>query len=138
MALLLNSALGCLPCSSSVSTPLAVLDNMTDTVTANDQLVYAGAGSTINVAEGVTHFRLAAHPGQTAWSLATIPSIIQAGSTLDPTVPSRLFNSEGDTVDVGRVGTQWLATAPAVGAGGAAHGEHLFADGLRDELGGDL
>jgi hypothetical protein len=72
---------------------------------SNGQLVFAGASSTIVVPVGVSWFQIAWSGAGSPWTSATVPTITQAGSTVDAGVPASLLASGGNLVIVTKVGT---------------------------------
>lgn len=73
--------------------------------TANGQLVFAGASSVITIPAGVDWFQLAWSGAGSPWTSATVPTIQQAGSTVDAGVPAALLASGGNLVIITKVGT---------------------------------
>jgi hypothetical protein len=69
------------------------------------QLVFAGAGATITLPAGVTWAQVAWSGVGAAWTSATVPTIVQAGATIDPSVPAALLASGGNLVIFTKVGT---------------------------------
>ncbi len=77
------------------------------------QLVFAGAGANIVMPVGVSWFQVAWSGAGSAWTSATVPTITQAGSTVDAGVPAALLASGGNLVIVTKVGT--VVTALSTG-----------------------
>lgn len=73
---------------------------------ANDgQLVFAGASSTITLPPAGSWWQIAWSGVGSPWTSATVPTIQQAGSTVDPGVASALLASGGNLVIITKVGT---------------------------------
>jgi hypothetical protein len=114
-------------------------DGATVSVTANNQVVFAGSGVTINVAPDVTAFWVAEREDATPWLLATVPTVMQGGTTMHPTAGFTLLNNGGGLTLLARdqTGTVWLAASPG-GAGAAnqeiGHGSVLPVDGSAFQL----
>jgi hypothetical protein len=89
--------------------PLFLANGAAGMVTSNGQMVFAGASTTVTVAAGVTWFQLAWWDTQTPWTTGTLPTVIQAGATIDPTVTAALLASGGNLVVLTRVGTVFFA-----------------------------
>ncbi len=69
------------------------------------QLVFAGASSTIVLPPGVTWCQVAWSGVGAAWTSGTVPTLQQAGSTVDAGVPAQLLASGGNLVIITAVGT---------------------------------
>lgn len=93
--------------------PVFVADGATGAVAANGQMVFAGASSTITVPASVSWFQLAWWDTETPWAVATMPALVQAGSTVDAGVAGALLASGGNLVVITRAGT--VLTAAGVG-----------------------
>ena len=107
---------------SSSSALLLVPDNdTTQTVTVNNQAVFAGgAGTSVAIGAAVELFTVAAMAGETPWSTGVTPTLVPAsGTTLDPSVTTAMEASEGDEVTLYLNGTVWYPTTPTAGTGGA-------------------
>jgi hypothetical protein len=89
--------------------PLFIADGATGTVAGNGQIVMAGAGSTVTWPASAEWILL----GQTGtpWTLATVPTLVQAGSTVHASVPATLLAAGGNLVVVTRAGTVLTANA---------------------------
>jgi len=87
--------------------PVFIADSATGAVSANGQMVFAGAGSTITVPTTVTWFQV----GQagTPWATGTTPTIVQAGSTVAGGVPTALLAAGGNLVVMTLAATVWSA-----------------------------
>lgn len=100
--------------------PLFLADGTTGVVDVDGRVVLAGAGVTLTIDPTVTWFQVAEWSTQTPWGPGTTPVIVQAGATIDPTVPPTLLGAGGDLVAVARHGSTWYAAgsaAPPVGSG---------------------
>jgi hypothetical protein len=69
------------------------------------QLVFAGASSTVTMPAGWTWGQIAWSGSGSPWTSATVPTIVQAGATIDPSVPAALLASGGNLVVLTKVGT---------------------------------
>lgn len=87
--------------------PVFIADGATGAVSANGQMVFAGAGSTITVPTTVSWFQI----GQagTPWATGTTPTIVQAGSTVAGGVPAALLAAGGNLVVMTLAATVWSA-----------------------------
>jgi hypothetical protein len=99
--------------ASDPTAPLFVADAGTATVTANGQMVFAGAGAAITVPASVSWLQVAWWDTQTPWAASTVPTLVQAGSTVDAGVAGALLASGGALVVITRAGT--VLTAAGVG-----------------------
>lgn len=91
--------------------PLFVADGASAAVTANGQIVFAGASATVTLPTSVSWIQLAAWDAQTAWASGTTPTLVQAGSTVDAGVSGALLASGGNLVVITRAGTVLTAVA---------------------------
>lgn len=89
----------------SSSSPVLVAVSGTGGPTSDGQLVFAGGSSTIVVPPAVSWFQIAWSGAGSAWTSATVPTITQAGSSVDAGVPGALLASGGNLVIVTKVGT---------------------------------
>lgn len=90
---------------TSPGAPVLVAVAGTGGPVADGQLVFAGASSTIVVPAGVSWFQIAWSGAGDPWTSATVPTITQAGSTVDAGAPTALLASGGNLVIVTKVGT---------------------------------
>ena len=77
------------------------------------QLIFAGASSTITLPPAVTWAQIAWSGAGDPWTSATVPTIVQAGATIDAGVPAALLASGGNLVILTKVGT--VVTALSTG-----------------------
>lgn len=91
--------------------PVFVPNSGSGNVLYDGQIVFAGDAAVVNVAAGVRSFSIAEWPTQTPW--ATMPTIVQAGTSMHASVAQQLADSDGDIVVMGSNGATWFAAAPA-------------------------
>lgn len=91
--------------------PVFIPNGGSGTVAYNNQVVFAGDAAVVNVAPGITSFSLGEWATQTPW--ATMPTIVQAGTSMHASVAQQLADSDGDIVVMGSNGATWFAAAPA-------------------------
>ncbi len=103
--------------------PLFLADAEVGTVTGDGQVVFAGAGVTINIDPAVTWFQVAPWPSQTAWALGTTPALTQAGATVDTSAAAELAQGAGgDLLVAARAGTTWYVAGADSGGGSGGTG----------------
>ena len=85
-----------------VVSTLFVGDGETATVSTQGAVVFASATANILVQDHVDAFSIAPWTAATAWGVGNVPTIGQAGSTIDPSVVSFMEAATGDAVVVAK------------------------------------